>query len=83
MSETQITSTPKRNYCAVAEYYEPDGPPTAVVSEDGHGHLIRTSPFGHHGPVLCLTFEQWRQWTSAVNAAVDEHFASRYAKSPL
>lgn len=73
----------RRNYCAVAEYYEPDGPPTAVVHEDQHGPLIRVSPFGHHGPVLGFTFERWNACQSGVNSAVNEYFASRIAANPL
>ncbi|OBH13712.1 hypothetical protein A5695_13305 [Mycobacterium sp. E1747] len=66
----------------MAEYYDPDGLPTAVVYEDEHGPLIRTSPFGHHGPVLGMTFDRWRQLSTAVNTAVDAHFATRYSAAP-
>lgn len=74
--------TPRRNYCAIAEYYEPDGLPTAVVDMDEHGPLIRTSPFGRTGPVLCMTFDRWRQFNTAVEAAVNHHNASRYSADP-
>lgn len=80
---TNQNTPPRRNYCSVAQYYEPDGKPTAVVHEDGHGRLIRTSPFGYQGPILQMTFERWREFYTAVNTAVDEHFATRYSAAPL
>lgn len=73
----------RRNYCAVAEYYTPDGPPTASVGQDEHGPVIRTSPFGRVGPALCITFEQWNAWSNTVTSAVNEYFASRIAANPL
>ncbi|WP_141681721.1 hypothetical protein [Mycobacterium malmoense] len=80
MSEPKPNS--RRNYCAVAEYYEPSGLPTASVYEDEQGPLLRVSPFGHQGPVLGMTFDRWRQFSTAVNAAVDAHFATRYSAAP-
>ena len=88
MSDTNSNSRPpnrdRRNYCALSEFFEPDrmALPMAAVSEDENGPLIRMHPFGCNGPVLGMTFERWRHFSTAVNAAVDAHFATRYSKAP-
>lgn len=87
MSTEHITQSapakpPRRNYCNLSDYYTPDGSPTASVGEDEHGPVIRTSPFGRVGPSFGITFELWTAWTNTVNAAINEHFASRIAANP-
>ncbi|MDP7729546.1 hypothetical protein [Mycobacterium sp. TY813] len=72
MSTTNDTKTPRRNYACLAQYYEPDAPPTAVVYRDENGPLIRTSPFGSNGLMMSITIERWRQWNAIVEQAIAE-----------
>lgn len=82
MSDTQ-PSKPRRNYACLGDYYEPQGPPIAVVSEDQHGPLIRTSPFGARGLFMCITIERWRQWNTIVEKAISDAAATRLSTVSL
>jgi len=82
VSDTQ-PSKPRRNYACLGDYLEPAGPPIANVSEDQHGPLIRTSPFGTKGLFMCITIERWRQWNAIVEKAIADHVATRLSAVPL
>lgn len=58
--------------------------PTAVVYQDEHGPMIRTSPFGQSDGVhLSITIERWRQWNAIVEQAIAESVALRLAGAAL
>ncbi|OBK22520.1 hypothetical protein [Mycobacterium asiaticum] len=82
MDNPQVTAPNmrRRNYACIGGYVETFGPPTAHVSEDAFGPLIRTSPFGQQGLLMCLTIERWRQIEATVNKAISEYGETRLWK---
>lgn len=85
MNDPQITPPPpRRMYACMGMYVTPDAPPTAVVYQDEHGPMLRTSPFGHSdGAHLSVTIERWRQWNAIVEQAIAESVALRLAAVSL
>jgi hypothetical protein len=84
VSNTDPKASTRRNYACMGQYYTTDGPPQAVVYEDEHGPLVRTSPFSHtDGVHLCITIERWRQWNAIVEQAISNKIASRLSAVSL
>lgn len=85
MDKPEVTRpAPRRSYACLGQYVTPDGPPTAVVYQDEHGPMIRTSPFGQSDGVhLSITIERWRQWNAIVEQAIAASVSLRLAGASL
>lgn len=80
MSDNQTSRPPRREWASIASHYGPlDGPPAADIEDDEHGALVHASPFGHNGPHLCMSLDRWHEVKIAVDRALDERSAQRYA----
>lgn len=85
MGTTKDSKPDGRSYVCVGQAIPSDAPPpTAVVFQDEHGHMIRTSPFGRtDGVHLTITIERWRQWNAVVEKAISDAAAIRLSAVAL
>lgn len=74
---TNNDNSKHRTWAHLGGFFTPDGPPQVSVSEDRDGPLVLVKPFGHCGPQMQVTVDQWRQLTAAGEKALAEYALGR------